>query len=163
MVKNIYSSDILEKKFGPTTLLVLYSDEENRVSCTKDLSSKVLEISWVKFIRSPQFNYDSAHKRVLEGESMGKVFKNEAIDFYRETLRSGLEVLPDGLQRMYGDSNNSPVVEVLISVGEQKIPYAKIIETYTSSLSFDDLGVILKNDSFKSDLESINKLLGKIS
>ncbi|MFI5271260.1 MAG: hypothetical protein ACHQT9_04420 [Candidatus Saccharimonadales bacterium] len=158
MMKNVFSSDILEEKFGPTTISVLYSGEENRVSCTKDLSGKVLEISWVRFIQHLQFNYDSAHKKVLEGESMGKVFKAEGIAFYREILRSSLEMLPPRLQQLYGNSNASPVIEVLVSVGEQKIPYAKIIETYTSSLSFDELGVDLKNDSFKSELESINEL-----
>jgi hypothetical protein len=131
------SSDILERQFGPTNVQILYQDDASRSICTKVVATgQVLELSRVAFLQPGINEFPEVHAAVVAGQSMGKAFKTRDIPFHRETHAAFQFDLPDGFCRQFKSSGLASVVEVSIFVGQQKIPYAKILETYSPAVSW---------------------------
>jgi hypothetical protein len=134
---NKLSSDILEHQFGPTTVEILHQDDMSRSICTKVVSTgQILELSRVTFLQPGLDVFPEVHAAILAGQSMGKAFKTRNIPFYRETHAAFQFELPGGFQHYFKNHGLASVVDVSIYVGLQKVPYAKILETYSPAVSW---------------------------
>jgi len=132
VTSNITSSDVLESQFGPIKIEILYQVDSTRVIATKTIySEKVLELSLVEFIKSGVDTYPEIHKEILLGKSIGKAFKDSGIEFYRNTHHEYKSILYDKIQNIFTSDRPSNVVDVTINVGPNRIPYARILETYS--------------------------------
>jgi hypothetical protein len=134
------SSDILERQFGPTSIDIIYQDNKSRVICTKVIDSgQILELSYVEFIKSGVDKFPDIHREVLSGRSMGKAFKAHDTDFIRSTQSSYRYALPGSFNKHFGGSRPAWVIDVLILVGSNRIPYARILETYRPEVAWTDI------------------------
>jgi len=131
------SSDILEQQFGPTELIILYQNGLTRIICTKVLSSgQVLELSLVKFIQSGIDKFPDVHQAIVAGQSMGKAFRAQGIDFRRQVNSVRRSSLPENLSRRFGSNDLATVVAVSIRVGPDRSPYAHILEVYSPAVAW---------------------------
>lgn len=125
------SSDILEQQFGPTTVRILHQDENLRLIQTIAVQyGHVLELSLVRFMSEGVKAFPEAHAAIRAGESMGKAFRNRSIEFTRQ---EEFAVKHDVSGSM------ATVVGVMILVGPNKIPYARIVETYNKTVKWPRL------------------------
>jgi hypothetical protein len=137
MKKYDLSSDVLEQQFGPTELVVLYQDSLTRIICTKALSSgKVLELSWVRFIKSGIELFSNVHKDIVTGQSMGKAFRAHDIEFNRAVNYAWSQKLPDSFPQCFDNNGAVTVLDVSIVVGPANVLYAHILETYSNEVSW---------------------------
>lgn len=126
------SSDILEQQFGETTVEILHQDSKSRIICTKVISTgQVLELSRVVFDPKGAAQFSKIHQTVKTGKSMGKAFKDAGVDFVRQTQSVSIQKLPPNFGKQFGSNKPATVVEVAIFVGTDKVPYARILETYS--------------------------------
>lgn len=133
------SSDILESQFGKTDIEIIHQDSNQRVICTKAIQSgKILEYSIVQFIKDGIDAFPRIHQEVLSGQSMGKAFTSVGIEFTRNTHDMYKFKLPGNIQKKFGSMLSSNVVDVTIELGPSKIPYARILETYSPDVVFAD-------------------------
>jgi hypothetical protein len=133
----VLSSEILEEQFGPTGVEVLYQDSKVRVICTRVLSSgQVLELSWVSFNRKGVKAFADVHEIVGAGESMGKAFKAAGVAFVRKTQSVSQSTLPAIFGELFESTAPATVVQVAIMVGDNKLPYASILETYSPAVKW---------------------------
>lgn len=131
------SSDILERQFGPTNVQILYQDDVSRSICTKVIATgQVIELSRVTFLQPGLKAFPKVHAMIVAGQSMGKAFKTQNIPFRREAHVAFQFDLPDGFRRYFKSLGLASVVDVSIFVGQQKTPYAKILETYSPAVSW---------------------------
>lgn len=126
----VLSSDILEQQFGQTELKVLYRSDIARIICTKTKpNGKVLELSFVTFIKTGIDKFPTVHREILEGKSIGKAFRDHGIEFKRKTKAVYRDTFPDIFSENLGEY--STVLSVSILAGTDKTPYAEILETYS--------------------------------
>ena len=126
------SSDVLEKQFGPTTIVILHQDSAVRaIQTVAEKTGQVLECSLVRFLPEGIAAFPEVHQAVRSGQSMGKAFRAANIEFHRETEFACRAAVPPALRRRFESQDDAMVVSVRILVGSQKIPYAQITETYT--------------------------------
>ncbi len=129
---NNLSSDILEQQFGPTELKILYQSDTTRIICTKSkLSGKLLELSFVTFIKTGVDKFDAVHREILDGKSMGKAFRDHGVKFMRETKAVYRNIFPDIISEDSDNKKYSTVVSVSVLVSTDKTPYAEILEAYS--------------------------------
>jgi hypothetical protein len=136
----VLSSDILESQFGPTEIAVLYQNVAERISCTQAVKSgQALELSHVTFIQPGAKKFPRTHQAVLAGQSIGKVFRNDGIEFRREVSAAYHQTLPANLGRWFGNHKPATVVAVSILAGNDKTAYAEILEIYSPAVSWPQL------------------------
>ena len=129
------SSDILEQQFGPTELTILYQTDDYRIICTRvKKTDRLLELSFVSFKQPGAEAYPEVHQSIMAGQSMGKAFQQAGIEFERRTRTISRNFFPDLSQ----SNGNSSLLLVSVLVGPDKLPYAEILETYTSEVSWPD-------------------------
>ena len=125
------SSDILEEQFGPTSIVVLLDDEDERAILTKaDHGNTLLELSRVTFLQKNN-QYQAVRNIIKSGTSMGKAFRLLDIPFARQTRSTYQHHLPPPLEEAFGSGKPATIVEVTIVVGKQKELFADIIEIYS--------------------------------
>ncbi|TAL14618.1 hypothetical protein EPN95_02340 [Patescibacteria group bacterium] len=155
------SSDILEKQFGPTELVIIAQNANYRL--IKTIAKKnqtVLEISFVRF-DTPNINiFADVHQTVLRGSSMGKAFTDAGVQFVR-TPRSvdHIEVLPD-IQSLFGHVGLATIVTVDIFVGPKKVHYCHITEIYSPLVAWPDIKTP-KSSHINQTLLEISTLLSR--
>lgn len=136
-MKNSLSSDILEQQFGPSEIVVLYQRNLERIICTKVVSSgQVLELSHVQFIQTGVDTYPDVHQAIIAGQSMGKAFRERGIECTREVKYTYRQKLPTSFNKWFGTSDPATVMDVSIFVGPDHTAYARILETYSSAVSW---------------------------
>ncbi|HEY5442612.1 MAG TPA: hypothetical protein VIJ68_03675 [Candidatus Saccharimonadales bacterium] len=129
------SSDILERQFGKTYLKVLSDDNEPRIICTRALDGdRVLEISSVTFTPAGAEKFPDAHRAVLAGESMGKVFREHGIPFRRNIQALYGYTLPANFERWFGESGQATIIDLTVVAGPDDTPYARILETFSPAV-----------------------------
>ncbi len=129
------SSDILEQQFGPTVVQVLDQAEQTRLICTQVVATnQVLEVSFVTFIEAGVQEFSAVHRLVLAGESMGKAFRTAGVLFTRQTTAISHQELSPLFSQQFESEGSATIVEVVILVGPEQVPYAKIIETYSPAV-----------------------------
>ncbi|CAN5410902.1 hypothetical protein BH10PAT4_BH10PAT4_0750 [soil metagenome] len=129
------SSDVLEKQFGPTELRILQQTNKYRIIQTIAVNTKmVLELSFVTFDRINVF--PAVHQLILDGGSIGKVYKEAGIFFYRDVRSISTSPVSNILKRFFELSQVLTIVEVSIFVGPEKSHYCDIIEIYAQSVEW---------------------------
>ncbi len=133
------SSDILERQFGPTELTILAQDDLRRIITTKAVGTgKTLEVSFVTFSQEGVRCFGRAHTAVLKGMSMGKAFRGQGIPFHREPKATYRLDAPPELARRFGSSGQITVVDLAVSAGAERTPYAGILEVYSPAVAWPD-------------------------
>ncbi len=131
----VLSSDILEQQFGQTELKVLYRSDIARIICTKTKpNGKVLELSFVTFIKTGIDKFPTVHREILDGKSMGKAFRDHGIEFKRKTKAVYRNTFPAIFSEDSG--KYSTIVSVSILAGTHETPYAEILETYSPEVKW---------------------------
>lgn len=152
------SSDILESQFGPTEVSVLYQDEKTRVICTRAKSDgQVLELSRVLFDPAGIGRFPRTHAAVLAGQSMGKAFRSDGIEFRRETETAYRRTLPANFHAWFGSRRPATVVAVSIMAGPDRQPYAEILEVYSPAVAWPQAG-----GQPRGDHPAVIKALGEL-
>jgi len=157
------SSDVLEEVFGPTHIVVLHEDDYTRAIATVDTRQAILELSMVWFLEGGVREYKAAHKRVMNHESMGKVFKSEGLAFWRHAHEVFRFTLPDNFSRLFGSSAPATIVDVTILVGPDKTPYARILETYTPVLKKWQTTSEQPDDIVRKKIEQFDAILENVT
>lgn len=150
------SSDVLEAQFGPTTIDVLYQSDTERIIQTRVISTgKILELSWVKFDLSNIHKFAQAHKEVMAGESIGKVFRSRGIEFERIQAAAAKLLLPKYFNAQFQTKQPSTVVKVRVYVTSEKVHYCDILETYNPLIKWpeDTLGL---SNNMKSSIDKFS-------
>lgn len=124
------SSDILNAQFGPTSIRIIFQDEEERVIQTLAADGRVLELSYVQFHASGVHQFPETTKRIRSGASMGAAFSTAGISFTRQTRCVVKIPSTDTIRQLFKDDSNMWCVLVDIVVGDKQIPYASIVEFY---------------------------------
>ncbi len=159
-MSSILSSEILEKQFGLTRLKILKQDDWFRIITTEIVSSgEVLEISQVQFLSVPE-ELNAIHQQVVAGTSMGKAFKDAEMMFSRITSGTWKTEVPTEFQKIFNSDTNATVVKVIIQIGEKKIPYAQITETYSPAVKWPTKASTILPQEVKLQL---NKIAQRIS
>lgn len=131
------SSEILEEQFGPTRLLVLKQNSQQRIIETLTLDTdQVLELSLVTFDPQNVNAFPKIHKKIMSGISMGKAYKQAGISFKRVANSVVHTTLPTELQSEFDQKGLGTIVDVDIFVGEQNVHYCHILEIYSPAVSW---------------------------
>jgi hypothetical protein len=135
------SSDILEHQFGATHLELLYQSPSQKtriIQTVASLTGQIVELSLVRFDPEGAASFPEIHKKVSDGESMGKSFKQAAVPFRRNPHSTIQSQLPASFNERFGSNRLATVVELEIFVGEQKSHYADVLETYNPLVQWPD-------------------------
>lgn len=156
------SSDILEDQFGPTKLTVLWQNGMSRIICTEAAATKqVLEVSLVTFAPLGVKAFQSVHKAVSGGASMGKAFRKYGVSFQRRTrgvYPCPEPALPPEFARIFNAAGRATVVAVTILAGPSGVPYADILEVYSPAVSWPEASTG-SEDELPSSLGTFGALL----
>ena len=134
MQQSTLSSDILEQQFGATRIKILAQTSKLRIIATEVIETgKILEVSSVEFLEVPE-EFKSIHEQVVNGESMGKAFKQNKVQFNRSTKGVWQSTVPVLFQNLFNTTADATIVDVLVTVGPQSIAYARITETYSPNV-----------------------------
>lgn len=133
------SSDVLERQFGPTLLEILRQDDTGRVIATKTADgSQVLELSQVSFRPEGIAAFAGIHRKVMDGASMGKAFREAGIAFKRQVRGVHRpDSTPPVFSQRFGAAGPPTVIDVSILAGPGETPYADILEVYGPAVSWD--------------------------
>ena len=125
------SSDILEQQFGPTELVIVSQNKKHRtIQTIATQSHAVLELSVVSFDRMNTILFPEIHEQILQGSSMGRAFKNAAVDFFRDVHFISHSAVPANIQTIFTNQNAATIIDVDILIGPDKIHYCHITEIY---------------------------------
>jgi len=125
------SSDILEQQFGPTELVIVSQNKKHRTIQTIATQSRaVLELSIVTFDTMNITLFPEIHEQILQGSSMGKAFRDAAIEFVRDVHFVTRSVIPANIQTIFTNQNAATIIDVDILIGPDKIHYCHITEIY---------------------------------
>ena len=125
------SSDILEQQFGPTELVIVSQNKKHRTIQTIATQSRaVLELSIVTFDTMNITLFPEIHEQILQGSSMGKAFRDAAIEFVRDVHFVTRNVIPAKIQTMFSSQDAATIIDVDILVGPNKSHYCHITEIY---------------------------------
>lgn len=134
-MSDLLSSDILERQFGPTELTVLHQSGNSRIISTRaKANGQLLELSFVNFIAAGVDKFPEVHEAVVAGTSMGKAFRDAGVAFSRKERIVDNQTLLENFGRQFGGEGPATVINVLILVGPDKIPYAEVLETYSPAV-----------------------------
>jgi hypothetical protein len=159
---NELSSDILESQFGPTVIEIIYQDDLRRLIRTKQLGRNMtLEVSLVHFLPAGIKEFAAVHEAVKDGQSIGKAFRQAGISFYREVTSAYQSPLPAKLKNLFGNRRPATVMTVRVAVGDDRLPYAEITETYHPDVKWDLPVSPLISPPVEKQLGLINRLLGQ--
>jgi len=132
----ILSSDVLEQQFGETYVVVLKQDTHTRVICTKSKKNQILEFSIVKFEQQGIDAFPEIHRAIVDGQSIGKAFREQGIAFVR--VENAIEKMP--LPQLFNDlvksDDPATVISVSVLVGPEQMKYANILETYSPDVAW---------------------------
>lgn len=129
------SSDILEDQFGPTVVKIVHQDETTRIIQTVVANTgQVLELSLVRFIPVGVVAFPEAHRTITSGESIGKAFRAQGIEFRRNEQFACRYPAPHEIHQLFKTDKPTVIVSVQILVGPDQTPYADIIETFTGDV-----------------------------
>lgn len=153
------SSELLEKQFGPTAVEILHQDDATRIIATRTLhDDKILEISRVVMAENGALLYPDVYQAMRNGESMGKAFTAAGIAFmrkerlhFRKSLSAPFNILFNGDA---ADDRPCTIIPVSIVVGQDKTPFAEILETYSPDVFWRAYGPGLS----PAELESLEAL-----
>jgi hypothetical protein len=131
------SSEILEKQFGPTRLVILKQNSRQRVVETVVVDTEqVLELSVVTFDTQNVHTFPEIHKEIMAGTSMGKAYKKAGVSFNRVVKSIVHSPLPAVLESEFDQKGLGTIIEVDILVGKQKAHYCHILEIYSSAVKW---------------------------
>ncbi len=126
------SSEILEKQFGPTRLLILKQNSKLRIIETlSEDSEQVLELSLVTFDQKNTHAFPGIHKKIVAGSSMGKAYKQAGVTFIRKIQSIVHTTLPPILESEFSQKGIATIVELDVFIGKQKLHYCHILEIYS--------------------------------
>ena len=133
------SSDILEKQFGETKIVILKQDDLRRVIQTiVDRTGEIIELSLVSFEPENTSKFPDIHARIVSGTSIGKAFKEADVHFVRRTNSTSRQVLPDILKTYLSNQQEATIVDVDVFVGEHETHYCRILEIYSGAVEWPD-------------------------
>jgi anthranilate synthase component II len=145
------SSDILEQQFGPTEVEVLFQDGHQRVIKTKLVATgETLEISFVRFQQTGTEAFPQIHSEIVGGTSMGKAFHKHGVAFRRQERPGGRSAIPSELASYFNELGDGQVLKVSITVGDEQLPYAEIIETYSPKVKWPERQPVVIIDNYDS-------------
>jgi hypothetical protein len=162
MKKDSLSSDILEDQCGPTELVILHQTPLTRIICTKVIASgQILELSRVVFMEPGIKAFPHIHKTIGAGQSMGKAFREQGIEFIRNVNYVYHADMPVNFSERFMNSSPATVVSVSIFVGRDRVHYADILETYSPTVSWPDPSAKPSNEQLRA-LQAFDNLLQSI-
>lgn len=127
-------SDLLEEQFGTCNTEILSQDEKTRLVAVSS-SGRVIEIAYTKFAQNGVNAFPEIHETITNGESMGKAFRINNIDFYRAVRLSKVYPVSGIIAEYFGNEHqNLQLVVVDIYVGTTKAHYAQIMEIFASDV-----------------------------
>lgn len=129
------SSDLLEKQFGPTRLVILRQDVQHRIIKTISVNSgKVLELSLVTFNANSAAVLPEVHQKIRLGSSMGKAYREAHIPFIRDVQSITHSPLPPTLKSHFDQPGSATIIDVDIYVGKARTHYCHILEIYNAAV-----------------------------
>jgi hypothetical protein len=154
----LLNSERIERQFGSYGIDVLSSDDGVRranLYSTEDGQRVCRTYAVVRFTTDIDKSYAAMHERVLAGESLGKVFKENGWSVQKRTVHiSSIEssqLGPQISELMRLPANHTlamHIYQLSLSKGVQTFDYATIIETHHPDyLSTDDLQSIYLFDT----------------
>jgi hypothetical protein len=131
------SSEILEKQFGPTKLVIAKQNDAYRIIKTIAIrTGDVLELSFVTFDQKNISAFSHIHQQILDGESMGKAFKQAEVTFTRIENSVSRNVAPPAVASVFNADGQATIVDVAIYVGDEQTHNADIIEIYSPKVTW---------------------------
>lgn len=167
----LLNSERIEGQFGSYGIDVLASEAGVRRSSLYSLAEEgkiCRTYAVVRFTKELDSSYGPLHAKVLAGNSLGKVFKENGWSIHKQTLHIGEFVLADSatdiiqLMRLADDRTLAlHVYQLLLAKDERVFEYATIVEAHHPDyLSRDDLLDIYHYDESDAlSAESISTLI----
>jgi hypothetical protein len=160
MVQPILSSDVLEAQLGPTQIEVLKQSEAERIICTRVVETgQRLELSRVIFDPLGAKHFEHVHRQILEGQSMGKAFREADIAFSRREVSAQRVSLRPSLLEWFQADGPATVVNVAIYLGDKSTHYADIFEIYSPVVKWPSATAISDRQPDQSDAAIIHSLV----
>ena len=171
----LLNSERIERQFGSYGIDVLASEAGVRRSSLYSLSEDgqtCRTYAVVRFTKELDSSYGPLHAKVLAGNSLGKVFKENGWSIHKQTLHIGEFVVAESatdiiqLMQLADDQTLAlHVYQLLLAKDERVFEYATIIEAHHPDyLSRDDLLDIYHYDESDAlSAESISALITLLS
>jgi hypothetical protein len=154
------SSNVLERQFGETRVVIMKQNTDYRIIKTIAVSSnEILELSLVTFDQNT-VPFPDIHQQIIDGASIGKAFEHAGVPFIRTTHSVIREHIPKQLQLYPTDKMPATIVDVDIYVGDEAIHYCHILEIYSPIVNWPQPTTASSEARTSNALDHFTKLLG---